>query len=143
MPSELASTVRVVVPMDAVSRLRAVAALDEVREALALHRLAEVGSTEGSDVGTGYVLTGAIGVGLNRWTLRFIDFPIREVFELQAGESVESTEVDVAELDLERAQKIARTLGVSLTRVLSAAVCSGLAVITGRDVTVGPFEIAH
>lgn len=142
MPRENLPTISVMVAVDAVSQLRAIDAIREVQDAYHHHEVRTYGAKGEPDVSLSYVYMGAAGVGLNRWTRRVIDIPAAGAFDVKPGESVSAVEVPVLEQDLVRAQKLAGLLDVPLGRVLSAAVCSGLAVLHGIDSTIGPFEIA-
>jgi hypothetical protein len=142
MPRETPRTLTVSVALDAVASVRALALVPDVQESYHRYEERTYGSRGPSDVTTAYVLTGAATVGLNRWTLRFVDLPNAAIFVPKRGQNVEVVGVAIREPDLARALKLAQTLDVPLERVLSAAVCSGLAVLSGLDITEGPFEVS-
>ena len=141
MPRETYRTLTVHLALDALARLRAQAHVPEVQEAYHRHEERTYGARGEADVSSAYVLMGAVTIGLNRWTLRFADLPKASVFRPVAGEAVELVAVPVIEADLARAAKLAETLDVEVALVLGAAACSGLAVLAGDDVTLGPFEV--
>ena len=143
MPRESPRTLTVAVALDAIASMRAVALVPHVQDSYHRYEDATYGSRGPSDVTTAYVLTGATTVGLNRWTLRFADLPKAATFAPRSGPAIATSTVAVLETDLARASQLADTLNVKLELVLSAAVCSGLAVLSGQDVTEGPFEVAH
>ena len=143
MPREAPRTLTVSLAVDAVASMRALALVPEIQASY--HRFEEqtYGARGPSDVTSAYVLTGAATIGLNRWTLRFADLPKAGVFVPRSGQAVTTVSLAVLEADLTRAFKLAETLDVKLELVLSAAVCSGLAVLSGMDVTEGPFEVTR
>ena len=143
MPRETPNTLTVSLAVDAIASMRALSLVPQVQASYHRYEDATYGSRGPSDVTTAYVLTGAVTVGLNRWTLRFIDLPKAALFAPKSGQAVETFSIAVLETDLARATQLADTLNVKLERVLSAAVCSGLAVLSGADVTEGPFEVAR
>jgi hypothetical protein len=143
MPRETYRTLTVSVALDAAASMRAVALVPQVQASYHGYEDRAYGSRGPSDVTTDYVLTGAVTVGLNRWTLRLADLPKASRFAPQPGQAVQTFGVAVLEIDLARAQKLAETLDVKLALVLSAAVASGLAVLSGADVDEGPFEVAR
>ena len=143
MPRERNRTLLVGVAIDVIARLRSLALVPDVQESYHRYEEHTYGSRGPSDVTAAYVLTGAVSVGLNRWTLRFADVPKAAVFAPRAGQGIEIISVAVLEPDLARASKLADTLDVQLELVLSGAVCSGLAVLAGDDCTEGPFEAPH
>jgi hypothetical protein len=131
------------VALDAVARLCAITLIRDIQEAYHHHEERVYGARGASDVGLEYVMMGAATVGLNRWTLRLADVPRARVFSPKAGMGIEVVQVAVLEDDLARATKLADILDVKLELVLSAAVCSGLAALSGQDTTLGPFEAPH
>lgn len=143
MPRETYRTLTVSVAIDAASHLRALALLPDVQQSYHLYEERTYRSRGPSDVTVAYVLTGAVTVGLNRWTLRFVDLPKPSTFQPKRGFAVERVDVAVMENDLARAQKLADTLDVKVELVLSAAICSGLAVLSGVDATEGPYEVTR
>jgi hypothetical protein len=142
MPRETHRTLTVALAVDAVASMRAISQVPQVQASYHSYEERTYGSRGPSDVTTAYVLTGAVTVGLNRWTLRIADLPKAATFASRQGQAVERVNVAVLETDLARAQKLAEALDVRLELVLSAAVCSGVAVLSGADVTEGPFEVA-
>jgi hypothetical protein len=118
---------------DALARARAAALLPHVR-------LGMVGE-QAELVDVGYVLAGAVTVGLNRWALPGADRPMPGVFTAQPGTCVEAVEVAVLETDRARALELAHACRARLEDVLSAALCTGLGKLAGEPATVGPFEV--
>ena len=143
MPRETYRTLTIAVALDAVARLSSTALLRDIQEAYHHHEEHVYGARGPSDVTTGYVLMGAATVGLNRWTLRLADIPRARVFLPTRGVGIDAVPVPVLEADLARATRLAELLDVKLELVLSAAVCSGLAILSGQDATLGPFEVPH
>ncbi len=143
MPREVTRTLSIAVTMDAVASMRALSLVPQVQDSYHRYEEKTYGSRGPSDVTTAYVLTGAATVGLNRWTLRFVDLPKAARFAPKRGQALEVVSIAVLEADLARAAKLAETLDVRIELVLSAAVCSGLAVLSGLDVDEGPFEVAR
>lgn len=143
MPRETPRTLTVALAIDAVASMRALSLVPDVQASYHRYEDRTYGSRGPSDVTADYVLTGAVTVGLNRWTLRFADLPRAATFAVRPGLSVQKVTVAVLETDLARAAKLAETLDVKVELVLSAAVCSGLSVLSGRDAVEGPFEVGH
>jgi hypothetical protein len=143
MPREVPRTLTAAVAVDAIASMRALSLVPQVQESYHRHEEKTYGSRGPSDVTTAYVLTGAATVGLNRWTLRFADVPKAATFAPKRGQAVTLVSVALLETDLARGSKLAETLDVKLELVLSAAVCSGLAVLSGLDVNEGPFEVSR
>lgn len=87
-----------------------------------------------------YVYAGAVCVGLNRLfdpTFRFVaeDFA-------DPGEGEEEIDVAVDEADDARATSLAAELDVPVSRILSAALCTGMAKLVGSTTRLaGPFEV--
>ena len=88
-----------------------------------------------------YVATGAVQVGLNRWTLPASQVPPAELFQPKAGTDVLPEEVDVMVEDIDRAEKLAAHLGADVLLILSCALCTGLAMLAGDGEVRGPFEV--
>jgi hypothetical protein len=143
MPREAPRTLAISMAVDAVASLRAVGLVPQVQESYHRYEDRTYGSRGPSDVTTDYVLTGAVTVGLNRWTLRLADVPKAATFAPKRGQAVAAVTIAVLETDLARASKLADVLDVKVERILSAAVCSGLAVLSGNDVNEGPFEVTR
>src|ERR1700684_2500604 len=122
MPRETPRTLAVSMAVDAAASLRAVGLVAQVQESYHRYEERTYGSRGPSDVTTDYVLTGAVTVGLNRWTLRFMDLPKAAAFAPKRGTAVGAVSVAVRETDLARASKLADTLDVKLALILSAAV---------------------
>ncbi len=87
-----------------------------------------------------YVLTGALRVGLNCWTLPASPRPPVGTFVPQEGVLVVEVQVDVMDDDLARGQALADLIGVPPARVFSQALCTGLAMLIGDPAHRGPFE---
>lgn len=88
-----------------------------------------------------YVLTGAVRIGLNRFTLPGVQPPTPEWFEPRAGKDVSTARVEVLDEDILRAEALSDQLIVPLPEILSAAVCTGLAMMAGDPELAGPFEV--
>ena len=85
-----------------------------------------------------YVRKGAVGVGLN-----FLLDPVYQFvtsdFDLVAAED-DTIAVELIDGDSDRAQSLADTLGVDVSSIYSAALCTGLARLQGSTSRiVGPF----
>ncbi len=87
-----------------------------------------------------YVLTGALRIGLNRWTLPGSEIPRPELFFTKQGNGVALAPVDVAHDDVSRAELLSDHLAVPVEHILSCAVCTGLAMLAGDHKVHGPFE---
>lgn len=143
MPRENPRTLLVSLALDATASMRALGLVPQVQASYHRYEKQTYGSVGPSDVTTTYVLTGAATVGLNRWTLRIADLPKAVTFAPRQGQVVQLATMAILETDLARATKLADALDVKLELILSAAVCSGLAVLAGTDVNEGPFEVTR
>lgn len=110
--------------------------IDDVSEALAIALIPTVQEVVPS-ADVDYVYTGATRVGLNRLASTKRTYTAAD-YAVQAGVAV--TVILTPETDDDaRAQAIATALGVTKAHVLSKAICTGLSLLGGHDLEVGPF----
>jgi hypothetical protein len=86
-----------------------------------------------------YVYSGAVRIGLNRLAAPNRDYVAAD-YVATVGAGVSLVTIAVEDDDVARADVIAAAMGVTRARVVSAAVCTGLAMLAGVDARiVGPF----
>ena len=137
-------TTRLTILLDALGHARAEAAVPAVTASLRQYEV-DIYGPRHAQVGVvdaGYVLHGAIGVGLNRWRLRPEDLPDPETFEAIEGDRVQPVHVDVSDEDIASACLLATELDVEVSAVLSCALATGLAKLSGDIETRGPFRMS-
>jgi hypothetical protein len=140
MPYTSSPTLTTPVRLDALARARCAQLVPIVAEGYAAQ--GGTGGPKGCKevVDEAYVLTGAVRVGLNRWTLSENDIPDAEELFWRPSPGVEYREVDVEVEDLARATGLSNLLKLELEQVLSAACATGLAMMLGVTEICGPFR---
>lgn len=144
MPHTSTPTERHVLLFDELARGRAAQLLQRIKANYAPPpRAPYVGKPAAAPevVDLAYVLTGAVQVGLNRWTLPASQVPPAELFTAKVGVGVLPDEVDVMVEDIDRASKLAAHLHVDVLLILSCALCTGIAMLAGDGDVRGPFEV--
>lgn len=133
MPRETYSTARKRIAMDDLAQTRAIAAVEPVQKSYSAYEFKVYGANDSPPVDAAYVRTHAITVGLNRWGRAGVGphAPTISTFALQDGSGVAAIEVDVLDTDVARAQRRADALSIDVDIVLSAALCTGVAVLAG------------
>lgn len=99
------------------------------------------GGAEAEAVDEDYVLTAAVRIGLNRWTLPKSHKPRAEDFFWRSSTNIVAQATYIASIDISRADELSGQLGVPIEPILSAAACTGLAMLSGDAEHAGPFEI--
>lgn len=143
MPREVYAVTTKTLNLDAQAVADATALIPGVQATYLAYELAEYGSNLPEDVTIDYVYTVAVGVGLNRLTDE-VNYPVSVGQYLQqSGTGVAAVGVDVIDEDLVRADTLAQVYSVPIEDVLSAAVCTGIHLMSGGDpLTVrGPFAL--
>ena len=115
---------------DATARARAAALLPIVTAAAAL-------TPENPEVDEAYVLRGAVRVGLNRIGGDY-NFISHDELEPVTGVDVETSSIDIHDDDLDRINYIASCRSCTAGHVVSAALLTGLAMLSGFEGTQRP-----
>lgn len=86
-----------------------------------------------------YVYDAALHMGLNRLTYPYEVFP-STVYDLKTGSGIVGQSVNYTTADETRINALATLYSVPSARVVSAAVCTGLAQLAGTVALAGPFQ---